>query len=242
LPLKVSSSAPPTDTLYLHLGCGQHRLPGWVNCDRTPGPAVDVVFDLLGPWPFAADSVSSLYASHVLEHLQDPWAFFREAWRVLKADHALHLRLPFGGHAAAWWDLTHVRPWFAQSSAFVQPGYAAAIGNPQHDDWQTPFGIASLQLRLGQKPARLLRWYPVRKLLVPWLEHWPTAVEEIWIDLYPLKTPERQAAYQATHAANAVPLAYVAYAHHVYNQPVPTSGGLQLVVLAAGAQPGYYPL
>jgi SAM-dependent methyltransferase len=162
----------------------------------------------------------------VLEHLHDPCAFFREAWRVLKAGHRLHLRLPYGGHRAAWWDHTHVKPWFAESFCFLQPGYAEAIGNPQHDAWDTPFGITSLSLRLGQKPARLLRWYPVRTLLVPWLEHWPTAVEEIWIEVNPLKTPEAAAAYQATHAANCVPMAYVAYEHHVRNQPVPTTGGL----------------
>ncbi len=239
--LPASSSA--SDPLLLHLGCGGQHIAGWVNCDRTPGPAVDQVFDLLeAPWPFADSSVACIYASHVLEHLSDFWTFFREAWRVLQPGHTLHLRLPYGGHRAAWWDHTHVKPWFAESFCFLQPGYDAAIGNPQHQGWAAPFGIASLQLRLGQQPARLLRWFPVRWLLAPWLEHWPTAIEEIWVDVYPLKTPEAADAYEATHAANCVPLAYSAYEHHVRNRPVPTTGGLKLLVLAAGSQPGFYPL
>jgi SAM-dependent methyltransferase len=154
-PLQVSSLEPPTEPVLLHLGCGGQRQAGWINCDLTPGPAVDVTFDLLKPWPFPADCADEIYASHVLEHLHDPCAFFREAWRVLKAGHRLHLRLPYGGHRAAWWDHTHVKPWFAESFCFLQPGYAEAIGNPQHDAWDTPFGIPAPRPEAGA-PAALV--------------------------------------------------------------------------------------
>jgi len=51
----------------LHLGCGDIRLPDWINVDARPGPAVDLVCDLadVSALPHSA---SAVYACHVLEH------------------------------------------------------------------------------------------------------------------------------------------------------------------------------
>ncbi len=56
--------------LKLNLGCGRRKLDGYVNIDKSPVFAPDVVLDLEAlPWPFETGSVSEILAIHVLEHL-----------------------------------------------------------------------------------------------------------------------------------------------------------------------------
>jgi predicted SAM-dependent methyltransferase/predicted 2-oxoglutarate/Fe(II)-dependent dioxygenase YbiX len=52
--------------LKLHLGCGGHKLLGWINVDATGG---DLAMDLRWPLPFGDGSVRFVFSSHVLEHL-----------------------------------------------------------------------------------------------------------------------------------------------------------------------------
>jgi SAM-dependent methyltransferase len=202
------------ERLRLHLGCGATRLEGWVNCDLFPAPHVDVAFDVQKTWPFGDGTVAHIYASHLLEHLSDPWAFFSEAWRVLHPVGGMVLRLPHGGHRAAWWDLTHVRPWFPESFACLQPGYAEAVGNPQHLGRPIAFGIESVDQRVSGKFARPLRWRPFRRVFCAFAANLADACEELWVRLYALKTPEQIAAYQRTRTAQCVPSRYVIYRHH----------------------------
>jgi len=54
----------------VHLGCGSHILPGWVNTDAQELPGVDAVLDLhsdLGHLP--SNAVAQFYASHLIEHI-----------------------------------------------------------------------------------------------------------------------------------------------------------------------------
>ena len=72
--------------LKLHLGCGPHLLPGWVNIDLA------LTRDILaaelpgGLRRFQDDSTRLIYASHVLEHIEYPIQareFARECHRIL---------------------------------------------------------------------------------------------------------------------------------------------------------------
>jgi len=53
--------------LRYHLGCGDIRLPGWINVDARPGPAVDLVCDLSDVSSLQGGA-EAVYACHVLEH------------------------------------------------------------------------------------------------------------------------------------------------------------------------------
>src|SRR3989304_3079004 len=86
--------APPkssSEPLKLHIGCGVQRLRDYINCDLHETSATDQVFDCTSLWPFPTDSVSTIYCSHTLEHLQDYQAFFKEAHRVLRPDGNLQI-------------------------------------------------------------------------------------------------------------------------------------------------------
>ncbi len=80
----------------LHIGCGPHVLPGWVNIDRVarvPGVVTEVSLIEL---PYDDASVEEILAEHVLEHL----SFAEEAlaWpemaRVLRPGGRLTLEVP----------------------------------------------------------------------------------------------------------------------------------------------------
>ncbi len=55
-------------SLRLHLGCGNDRLPGFVNVDYRQTPATDVVMDLNSP-RLAPGSVSVAFSNAFFEHL-----------------------------------------------------------------------------------------------------------------------------------------------------------------------------
>jgi SAM-dependent methyltransferase len=218
----------------LHLGCGLVRLPGWVNADLHATPATDLTFDAQLRWPFADASLTCVFASHVLEHLVLWRPFFAEAWRCLGDGGSLLLRLPYGGSRQAWGDLTHHRPWYAESFACLQPGYGEAIGNPQHEAWPHPFWVESIDLCLEARVVRLLRWRLVRRLLLPYLDLWPEALVELHVHLHALTTPASEAQARARRPGNLVPCRYVALAQQWRGGPARRGGDEPLVVLGQG--------
>lgn len=81
--------------LVLNIGCGRKQRKDAVNVDVTQYPGVDQVVDLsLYPWPWEDGTVDGIYASHVIEHLLDPYQFIKECLRILKKGGFLRLNLP----------------------------------------------------------------------------------------------------------------------------------------------------
>jgi len=82
--------------LHLHLGCGPKYLPGFVNVDANPLRKIDLWLDVRCGLPFAANSVSSVYSTHMLEHLypDELEALLRECVRVLKPGAGLRIIVP----------------------------------------------------------------------------------------------------------------------------------------------------
>lgn len=219
--ISVPTAALPREGLCLHLGCGQHAMGGWVNCDlRKHSPHVDEAFDLMADWPFPDQSVRAIYASHVLEHLPSPQQFFREAWRVCKPYATVDLRVPYGGAIEAWHDLTHLRPWYPACFAFLQPGYDAAVGNPQYETWASPFAVDLIQVRLHPRLLWLWRRRWVRKRLHAWQHFFPTTGLELYATLLALKTPAAQEAYAATARPNVVPQTFCVFQHEWERRPL----------------------
>ncbi len=194
--------------------------PGWINCDLTPGPHVDCVFSAdTDVWPFPDNSVAEVYSSHVVEHLHNPVHFFEQAYRVLAPNGTMLIRVPYGGHHAAWWDITHVRPWFAESFAFLQPGYNIATGNLQHDGMKLAFGIQIVQMRVSMKLAKMLKrwWWRAIFSKHAWL--FDKEIEELWGHFFALKTDEDIQTYRKDHEPHIVGSEFVAWKHHLTGKP-----------------------
>ncbi len=82
--------------LKINLGCAKTILVGFVNCDIRPGPGVDHQFDAQQVWPFDEGSVEYIRASHIIEHLDDRIACFKEAHRVLQPNGIMEIWSPYG--------------------------------------------------------------------------------------------------------------------------------------------------
>ena len=80
----------------LNLGCGKIFHPDWVNVDLISNNPHVVAFDLNLGIPFAAESFDIVYHSHILEHLERPYAehLLQECFRVLKPGGLLRVVVP----------------------------------------------------------------------------------------------------------------------------------------------------
>lgn len=101
--------------MKLNLGCGSHKLDGFVNVDRSPHCAPDILHDLEAvPWPFETSSAAEIVLSHVLEHLgQVPdvyLAIIQELYRVCRPGALVRITVPHPRHDDYLGDPTHVRP------------------------------------------------------------------------------------------------------------------------------------
>lgn len=96
-PRGLSGPAPtPVDEPKLHIGCGQHRLEGWVNIDLDEGSKADLRLDVTKGLPVADGSVAAVLSQHFVEHLTRAQAqgFLAECCRVLKPGGKLRISTP----------------------------------------------------------------------------------------------------------------------------------------------------
>lgn len=109
--------------LMISLGCGDVWRDGWVHVDRVRhGDHVDVVHDLdVVPWPFEDDSAQRIEALDVLEHLDDPVAFFDECWRILAPGGVLAVRAVGYTSENVWRDPTHRRAFHPDTFRYFDP-------------------------------------------------------------------------------------------------------------------------
>lgn len=82
------------------LGCGLIRHgEDILHVDCRPTPAVDVVMDVdVKPWALPDEAFTVVYAQDILEHVVDPFGFIEEAWRILKPEGMLYVRMPNWAH------------------------------------------------------------------------------------------------------------------------------------------------
>jgi SAM-dependent methyltransferase len=82
-------------TRQLNLGCGNYPLEDHVNVDGDFRVRPQVICDLdRRPYPFPDGAFTRIFASHVLEHLRDPFAAMAEWHRLLAPGGELHVKVP----------------------------------------------------------------------------------------------------------------------------------------------------
>ncbi|WP_413678359.1 class I SAM-dependent methyltransferase [Prochlorococcus sp. MIT 0916] len=100
------------ENLKLNLGCGERKIPGYINVDKFGNP--DIKHNLESfPWPWETDSVSQILLIHVLEHLgKDVETYFRifqEMYRICNHGAKIRIIVPHFRHNFFYDDPTHVR-------------------------------------------------------------------------------------------------------------------------------------
>jgi SAM-dependent methyltransferase len=82
-------------SIVLDLGAGGQRIaPNVTTIDMRPLPDTDVVASIY-ELPIRNESSDLVFATGLLEHLEDDLGFLREARRVLKTGGVIHLEVPF---------------------------------------------------------------------------------------------------------------------------------------------------
>lgn len=225
---------------FPRLNVGAGRIPkseGRINADLYPAPNIDVVFDATKGWPFEDNSIGVVESNHCLEHLSDPWTFFREAWRVLVPSPFCNvmLRLPYGPGVGGIGDLTHVRQWLPFSFCCFQPGYNDRVNNPQHDDWQWPFSVMSIYCRINPNLRHLCKPI-VRKWGVPALQYlWDGYVEMI-VGMRALKNKNEVEKWKSTERANVVPMISCMYRHEYEGRELREGEQMKMKFFGPGAK------
>ena len=92
--------------IAIDLGCGVNKPEGYIGLDRLP--TADVQADFAQGIPLRDNSVRTLRAKDVMEHVADVIAMFNECWRVLLPDGELRVEVPRFPHVDAVKDPTHV--------------------------------------------------------------------------------------------------------------------------------------
>ncbi|MBI4397492.1 MAG: class I SAM-dependent methyltransferase [Candidatus Omnitrophica bacterium] len=96
--------------ITLDLGCSTNKVKGTYGVDIDPANKPNLVFNLdKKPYPVRDHSVDRVYAKHILEHLNDIYGVFREAWRVLKPGGELIVEVPHFSSRVAYSEPEHNR-------------------------------------------------------------------------------------------------------------------------------------
>lgn len=113
--------------VMLDLGCGDHKMEGFIGMDRRKRPGVDVVHDVEDlPWPFKDETFNTVAMSHLMEHLNPKYTveIMNEIWRITKPGGHLMIAMPYAGSFGFWQDPTHIHAWNEATPTYFDPNCA----------------------------------------------------------------------------------------------------------------------
>lgn len=136
--------------IRLNLGCGRSPLNGWLNIDSMPLPGVDMVVNLEdGKLDLPDNSVSEIYASHLIEHIANPLKLMQELHRVAMPNAVATFKTPYGSSDAADEDPTHVRRYYWGSWGYFGQPYYWRADYGYRGDWLVAHVTLEVSSRLA---------------------------------------------------------------------------------------------
>ena len=142
--------------IKLHIGCGHDKFNGWVNCDISPEVNPDKIINLEEKLPFKDNSVREIYASMILEHINNLIPAIHELHRVCCNGAKITIRVPY---FASWHnstDPTHVRTFNHRTLSYFNGSYEVGSRGEM-------FKIKSELIFGGGKYGKYVNWlfYPL---------------------------------------------------------------------------------
>ena len=108
----------------LNIGCGNDYKKDYINLDYNSIYKLDVNHNLNKfPYPFEDEYFVEIYASHILEHIDDLFKTMDELLRILKKDGIIHIRIPHFSNGLGYSDLSHKRFFGYNTFKIMESGY-----------------------------------------------------------------------------------------------------------------------
>lgn len=108
--------------IKINLGCGYRPREGWINIDIDPAVNPNVVRNIEKGLPFSDSVADEVYASHVLEHVNDFFFVMQEIWRVCINGAIIKIIVPHWQYQAAF-DPDHKRVIIPRTFNMYQPSF-----------------------------------------------------------------------------------------------------------------------
>ncbi len=148
----------------LNLGCGKcvFRAPNVTNLDGFEAVGVNVVWDLAKtPLPFENDTFDFIIANHVMEHIPNWYACFKEMARILKPGGTIEIWIPPVSSDAAFTYTDHINRIGQASFVGIGTKHARAGSNlAAETDYRDNGPLASLKMiRYEERP--ISTWWTI---------------------------------------------------------------------------------
>lgn len=119
--------------MKLNMGCGQNKVPGYVNIDKFKECSPDLQMDLeVTPWNLPDNSVEEVLFNHCLEHLGATSDVFfgivKELYRVCIHNAKIQINVPHPRHDNFIGDPTHVR--------IITPQVLSLFSRKNNEKWK----------------------------------------------------------------------------------------------------------
>ncbi len=109
--------------MKLNLGSGKNIMKDYVNLDKAKLPGVDIIWDLNKyPWPIKSNTFDEIYASHLLEHVDNLIKCLEEIYRISKKDAKIIIKLPLFPSIYSVNDPTHKHFFTYFTFEYFEPG------------------------------------------------------------------------------------------------------------------------
>lgn len=180
--------------MKVNLGSGDEKLYGFVNCDYDKKTNPDKCFDFeKDKFPFETNSVETLAAFHILEHLGD--GFFhciKEIYRICKHGAIIHIKIPHPRSDNFLDDPTHRRPITVRGLKMLSKKYSK-ISKEQSvratrlaDYLDVDLEVVSHEYTLEERNKPFLESIPP-ELVEQYMDHHFNLVSEIYVKMVVLK-------------------------------------------------------
>lgn len=118
--------------IKLHLGCGNDRKEGYLNCDLSPEVKPDKIINLEKKLPFKDNSVDEILIYHTLEHITNFIPLMHEFHRICIKGTKIKIKTPFYSSWGQFNDPTHVRFFSPFTFNYFKKGnYSHEVGAKQ---------------------------------------------------------------------------------------------------------------
>ena len=92
----------------LDIGCSRNKVPGTIGIDIDPSSQADIFHDLnIYPYPLETGSIDKVWAKHIIEHVDNPRAFIKEIYRILKPGGTAFVETPHFSCRVAYSEPEH---------------------------------------------------------------------------------------------------------------------------------------